>query len=255
MLAQDNFSNDTFSKNWEKVSDGNWSVKNGKLVQSSTSTNTNMYATTGTAAYFGNSNWKNYTYTLDAVKTGGDEGFLIPFAVGDSKNNYFWNIGGWNNTVSCLQQVKNGVKSDQISGTVKNCKLNTGETYKIKVVVTDKNVKCYLNDTLYVNYDLPDTANAESYQVVSTDESGDIIIKMVNVTGNPKTFAITIDGAEKIGDMAAVDVVAGDSLRNDNILEKEEDVTLKSSTISGITQQFNYTVPQYSVTVLRVKTK
>lgn len=255
VLAQDNFSNDTFSKNWEKVSDGNWSVKNGKLVQSSTSTNTNMYATTGTAAYFGNSNWKNYTYTLDAVKTGGDEGFLIPFAVGDSKNNYFWNIGGWNNTVSCLQQVTNGVKSDQISGTVKNCKLNTGETYKIKVVVTDKNIKCYLNDTLYINYDLPDTANAESYQVVSTDESEDIIIKMVNVTGNPKTFAITIDGAEKIGDMAAVDVVAGDSLRNDNILEKEEDVTLKSSTISGITQQFNYTVPQYSVTVLRVKTK
>ena len=118
---------------------------------------------------------------------------------------------------------------------------------------------------------------------------------MVNVTGNPKTFAITIDGAEKIGDMAAVDVVAGDirynyfyficfsciqlavfdgtrylvrlytvfhmaavdvvagdSLRNDNILEKEEDVTLKSSTISGITQQFNYTVPQYSVTAERL---
>ena len=254
VLAQDDFSKNTFSKNWEKVSDGNWSVKNGKLVQSSTTTNTNLYATTGTAAYFGNKSWKNYTYTLDAVKTGGSEGFLIPFSVGDSDNNYFWNIGGWGNTVSCLQQVKDGVKSDQLSGTVRNCKLNTGETYKIKVVVTDNNVKCYLNDTLYINYDLPDTANAESYQVVSTDESGDIIIKMVNVTGYAKTFAINIDGSATIDGTAAVDVVAGNSLANDNILGKEEDVTLKSSTISGITRQFNYTVPQYSVTVLRVRT-
>lgn len=255
VLAKDNFSKNTFDKNWEKVSDGSWSVKNGKLVQSSTTTNTNLYASTGTAAYFGDSSWKNYTYTVDAVKTGGAEGFLIPFSVGDSANNYFWNIGGWNNTVSCLQQVSGGVKSGQLSGTVKNCVLKTGETYKIKVIVTDKNIKCYLNNTLYVDYNLPETTNAESYQVVSTDESGDIIIKMVNVTGNPKTFAIDIAGADTIQETAAVDVVAGDSLNNDNILGQKEAVTLKSSTISGISKQFNYTVPQYSVTVLRVKTR
>lgn len=255
VLAQDDFSKDNFSKNWQKVSDGNWSVKNGRLVQSSTNTDTTKYATTGTVAYFGDKNWSDYTFTVDAVKTGGKEGFLIPFAVNNSKNNYFWNIGGWGNTVSCLQQVSNGTKSDQMHGTIKNCRLITGETYKLKVVVTDNHVKCYLNDTLYVDTDLPKSSNAESYQVVSTDKTGDIIIKMVNVTGYPKTFAIDIKGAQMISGTASVDVVAGDSLNNDNILEKEEDVTMKSSEISGIEKQFNYTVPQYSVTVLRVKTK
>ena len=255
-IAYDNFdTEDSLNLNWQKISDGNWSVKSGKLVQSSTSTNTNAYGNTGSTVYFGSPNWKNYTYTVDAVKTGGQEGFLIPIAVSSGRDNYFWNIGGWNNTVSCLQQVSDGTKSGQLSGTVKNVSLSTGATYKLKVVVTGDNIKCYINDTLYVDYTVGKTGNADSYQVVSTDETGDIIIKMVNVTGYPKTFAIDIAGAETIGDTADLHLVAGNSLTDDNILGKEEVVTLKSSTVTGIKNQFNYTVPKYSVSVLRVKTE
>ena len=36
-----------------------------------------------------------------------------------------------------------------------------------------------------------------------------IIIKMVNVTGYPKTFAVDIAGAENIADTAQVSVAAG----------------------------------------------
>lgn len=255
ILAEDDFSEDDFKSSWTKVSDGTWTVKNGELVQASTSTNTGKYDTTGTAAYFGDADWTNYTYTLEATKTGGDEGFLIPFAVQNSKNNFFWNIGGWGNTVSALQQVSDGGKSGQLSGTVKDCYIETGTTYKLKIVVTDTNVKCYIDDELYVDYDLPETSNAESYQVVSTDETGDIIIKLVNVTGYSKTFAIDIAGADTVGATASLEVVAGTSLENDNILGQEETVTLKSSELSGITKQFNYTVPQYSVTVMRIKTQ
>lgn len=255
VLAEDDFSEDNFKNDWKKVSDGTWTVKDGELVQSNTSTNTNTYGNTGTSAYFGDTKWTNYTFTLEATKTGGEEGFLIPFAVHNDKNNFFWNIGGWGNTVSALQQISDGGKSGQLSGTVKDCKIKTGTTYKLKVIVTDTNIKCYIDDTLYVDYDLPETANAESYQVVSTDETGDIIIKMVNVTEYPKTFAIDIAGSETIGDTANLEVVAGTSLQNDNILGKEETVTLVSSELSGITKQFNYTVPKYSVTVMRIKTK
>lgn len=255
VLAETDFSENIFPSGWQKISDGNWKVNDGVLVQASTSTNTSAYETTGTAAYFGDNKWSNYTYTLEATKTGGEEGFLIPFAVTNAKNNYFWNIGGWGNTVSCLQQVSDGGKSGQLSGTIKDCTLKTGTTYQLKVVVTDTNVKCYIDDELYIDYDLPETANAESYQVVSTDDTGDIIIKMVNVTGYDKTFAIDIKGSETIGNTANRDVVAGTSLDNDNILGKEEAVTMVSDEISGITNQFNYTVPKYSVTVLRVKTK
>jgi alpha-L-arabinofuranosidase len=225
------------------------------LVQGNITSNTNTYGNTGSCLYYGDADWTNYTMTIDAVKTGGSEGFLIPFAVQDKDNNYFWNIGGWGNTVSCLQEVSSGVKSGQVGGTVEDCVIKTGETYHLKIVVTDSNVKCYINDTLYVDYDITDSSNAESYQVVSEDENGDLIIKLVNVTGYEKTFAVNIDGldTESLESTADRYQVAGQSLTDDNILGREEAVTLEQDTIDGITGSFNYTVPKYSVTVLRLK--
>jgi alpha-L-arabinofuranosidase len=254
VLAEQDFSEDTLS-DWTAVSDGRWSVSDGVLVQGNITSNTNTYGNTGSCLYYGDADWTNYTMTIDAVKTGGSEGFLIPFAVQDADNNYFWNIGGWGNTVSCLQEVSSGVKSGQVGGTVEDCVIKTGETYHLKIVVTDSNVKCYINDTLYVDYDITDSSNAESYQVVSEDENGDLIIKLVNVTGYEKTFAVNIDGldTESLESTADRYQVAGQSLTDDNILGREEAVTLEQDTIDGITGSFNYTVPKYSVTVLRLK--
>lgn len=253
VLGEDDFSENDFADNWINVSDGKWKMEDGELTQSNASTDTGRYSTTGTAAYFGSADWKNYTMTVTAKKNGGSEGFLIPFAVRGIDNNYFWNIGGWNNTVSCLQQVSDGAKSDRVSGTVKDCVIKSGQEYELKLVVTDGNVKCYIDDELYIDYDISENIRYESYQVVSTDDTGDIIVKLVNVTGQPRTFAIDIAGAESLSGTAAVELVAGDSLRDDNILGQEEVVTLNTSELSGITKQFNYTVPQYSVTVLRIR--
>lgn len=253
VLGEQDFESDTLNQ-WEDVSDGNWSIEEGKLYQKNTATNTNLFSSTGSVMYFGDTGWTNYTLTLEATKTGGQEGFLIPFSVLDEDNNYFWNIGGWNNTVSTLQIVSGGSKSDQVSSTTKPVRITTNQIYQLKIVVTDKNVKCYIDDQLYVDYDLGDSAKADAYQVVSTDDTGDIIIKLVNVTGYDRTFAIDLQNADIAGDTAAVDLVAGASLADDNILEQTPVVTLESSEVSGITNQFNYTVPKYSVTVLRIKT-
>ncbi len=255
VLAGETFDGDSFEENWEKISDGIWSVKDGALYQDSRTTNTLAYGNTGTAAYFGETAWQNYTLTLEATKTGGSEGFLIPFAVGNKDNHYFWNIGGWNNTVSCLQQVKEGGKSGQLGGTTTEFAAVTGQTYRLKLVVTDWNVKCYIDDVLYVDYDVYATSNAEAYQVVSTDESGDIIIKLVNVTGQTATVAISLEGVTVSGDTAVRETVAGAGYGDDNILGKEEVVTLTGDTVSGVGGRFNYSMPPYSVTVLRIPTK
>ncbi|MCC8167743.1 MAG: hypothetical protein LIO37_00170, partial [Clostridiales bacterium] len=249
VLASDDFSDDTLSE-YNQISDGSWSIEDGQLVQSSTAAT--RYSNVGSTVYYGDTTWTNYTMTVEATKTGGDEGFLIPFAVQDADNNYFWNVGGWSNTVSCLQEVSYGTKSDAVSGTSKSCTLKTGQTYTLKIVVSSTSVQCYIDDVLYVDYDVTATGTYESYQVVSTDDTGDIIIKLVNVTGEDRTFAVDITGADSLGDTASVDIVAGDSLSNDNILGQEEVVTMKSGEVSGITNQFNYTVPEYSVTVIRI---
>ena len=98
-------------------------------------------------------------------------------------------------------------------------------------------------------------SKAEAYQVVSLDEeTGDTIIKLVNVTGSDRVFAIDTKNLVTDG-TATVYQVAGDSLDNDNILGAEEDCIMKEFTVEGISEQFNYTVPQYSATVIRIPTK
>lgn len=251
ILGNDDFSVDTFWWNWEKVTDGDFKVKSGKLVQTSTDM---TYSLNGSVAYFGEDDWTDYTYTLNAKKLGGEEGFIIPFAVGDKDNNYFWNIGGWGNTVSTLQYMENGEKTDKIAGTTKSFTVETGKEYELKVVVSGRNIRCYIDGELYIDYISGSDSEAEAYHVVSSDETGDIIVKLVNITDSAKNFAFNISGAD-INDNAQIYQVKGETLGDDNILGETEDCKMEEFEINGFSNKFNFTAPKYSVTVIRLKTK
>jgi alpha-L-arabinofuranosidase len=250
-LAEDDFSSTQkeFDKQWEKITDGEFVVSNGKLCQQTTEMET---SNTGSVVYFGDTSWSNYTFTVDATKLDGEEGFIIPFAVEDSDNNYFWNIGGWGNTVSCLQHIQGGTKSEQVLGTVKDIEIETGKTYSLKIVVDGSNIKCYIDDELYIDYDAYSEAEAEAYQVVSTDDSGDIIVKLVNVTDSSRTFAVNITDSQSLADTADAYQVSGDSLSDENVLGEDEKCVMNEFSLSGISNSFNYTIPKYSATVIRI---
>ncbi|MBQ3498694.1 MAG: hypothetical protein IJA87_06165 [Clostridia bacterium] len=248
ILGRDDFAINTLWWNWEMPTDGEFKISDGKLLQASTDME---YSLNGSVAYFGNDDWSDYTYTLTAKKLDGQEGFIIPFAVGDKDNNYFWNIGGWGNTVSTLQHMENGEKTDKIPGTTKPFTVETGREYNIKIVVNGRNVKCYIDDELYINYISGSDSEAELYQVVSTDDSGDVIIKLVNVTGYNKTVAINIEGYN-IAENAEIYQVKGESLDDDNILGEEEDCFMEQFELEYFENSFNYSVPKYSVTVIRL---
>lgn len=247
----DGFSPNTLAWNWNKANDGEITVKSGALLNDATEM---PYSLTGSVAYTGFDEWTNYTYTVDATKISGNEGFIIPFAVKDHDNCWFWNIGGWDNTVSCLQQIKNGIKSNQIIGTVRPFTAVEGKTYQLKVEVSGTQVKCYIDGELYVDFDTASKAEAQAYHVVSTDETGDVIVKIVNVTDSSKTLAVNVENAN-IASSAKVSQIAGDSLANDNILGQPEDCKIEDFSVSGVGNKFNYTVPAYSVTVIRLECK
>lgn len=248
VLASDEFDCFDFWWNWHKMGEGKWKTSGGKVTQT---VSEHPHNEQGATAYFGETEWSNYTYTFEATKKEGAEGFFVPFLVEDENNLFYWNIGGWDNTKSALQRVENGVKSGAINGTATDFTVEEGVTYEIKLVVDGTNIKGYIDGELQFDYDAESKTNAEAYKVVSTDESGDIIIKLVNVTESDRTFAIDIANAD-VKSTATVYQVAGDSLANDNILGAEEDCTMVEFTVDGVQNQFNYTVPQYSATVIRV---
>ncbi len=248
VLGKDSFLPTSYWWGWTDTTSGDWGVDGGKLVQKDTWMADNHR---GAVTYFGDVDWSNYTFTVEATKLDGAEGFIIPFAAQDKDNYWFWNIGGWGNTVSCLQEIENGIKTGRVPGTVKDFTVETGKTYEIKVVVDGYHAKGYIDGELMFDKELESGTRSECYQVVSTDASGDIIVKLVNVTDSERTVAIDIKNATA-GSTATVYQVAGDDLGNDNILGAEEDCKMVEFTVDGIDEQFNYTVPMYSATVIRI---
>lgn len=248
VLGEDKFTIKNLLWNWITPVDGEWKIKDGKLMQT---TEEMAYTNTGSVAYFGDDTWTDYTFSVEATKTGGAEGFLIPFAVKDTENNYFWNIGGWGNTRSTVQLIENNSKTE-ILGTTSDFTVETGKTYEIKLEVSGRTVKGYIDGVLQFEHDFSNEAYAEAYTVVSTNDAGDTIIKFVNTTDETKVVAIDI-GDVNTQSEALVEQIKGDSLDNDNILGAEEDCKTEEFTLSGISSKFNYSIPAYSVTVITVK--
>ena len=252
-LAQDKFSLPTnFWWKWQQVTDGDWNIKKGKLQQTNY---WHAYNQLGAISVFGDEDWSNYTYTFEATKLEGGEGFLIPFLYEDENNMIFWNIGGWENTKSAVQIVENGIKTEAIPETATDFTVETGRTYEIKIVVSDYNIKGYIDGELQFDYNPGETTNAECYQVVSTDEeTGDIIIKLVNRTDSDRVVAIDLGGT-KVKSEGYMAQVKGNSLWDDNYLGAKEACIMEEYIIGNFSEKFNYTIPQYSATVLRLHTK
>lgn len=237
--------------NWAKHK-GIWQIKDGTLVQ--TNTGSPADTNTGDAIYIGDTSWTNYTMTVDAQILSGAEGFLIPVCVRGTDNNIFWNLGGWGNTVSCLQIVENGAKSDQISGTVKNITLQHNQIYKLRIVVQGDNIKCYIDDKLYINYTQENPSSL--YETTSIDANGDIIMKFVNPTEFPADVNIILKDIDmnKYNDCASVITLSGNHLSDSNSFENPNTIVPKNSTTTAA-ENFVYTLPKYSVTIIRISAK
>jgi alpha-L-arabinofuranosidase len=242
---------DLRSKDWD-IHEGDWSIQDGRLIQENTKdpADTN----TGDVLYLGDPSWSNYTVTVDVEKLQGKEGFLLPIAVTNSANNIFWNIGGWGNTVSCLQSVTSHVKSGQLSGTVKNLTLQEGQVYHLKVQVEGRQIKCYLNDTLYVDYTLetPDPI----YETASLDEQGNVILKLVNVTSSLAQIQITLNDLDisQYQPQGTVTVLVGTDLQEANSYEEPEKLVPQETTLD-VAQTMTYQLPPYSVNIIQIPKK
>lgn len=248
VLYENNFNSvDAFRKDFD-YHEGEWSIEDGSLVQ--TNTASPYDTTTGDAVYVGDTSWRNYTMTVDAEILGGEEGFLIPICVQGIKNNIFWNIGGWGNTVSCLQIVSNGAKSDQVAGTVRNASLDKNRVYELTVTVDGNNIKCYLDGILYVDYTVETTDTLFASTV--RDENGDVIVKIVNNGGEAIPVNISIPGlSDSFATTASLTVLSADSPAEVNSLSNPDNITPIESTIE-VSDSFTCEVQPYSLSVIRI---
>ncbi|WP_217180404.1 alpha-L-arabinofuranosidase C-terminal domain-containing protein [Streptomyces sp. AC495_CC817] len=237
-LFADDFSGD--ASKWNHTGGGSWSVQDGQYVQSDAAAENTMVTAGDTA-------WHDYDLKVKATKKSGKEGFLVAFGVKDTGNYYWWNLGGWNNTTSAVEQAVDGGKSSLIS---KPGTIETGRTYDVEVEVRGRQVTLLLDGKEWGSF--TDDKPAEPFrQVVTRDaRTGDLILKVVNAQGVAARAAIDLGGANVRSTAAVTTLTAAPDAVN---TETATPVAPVKSTFSGVAAKFGYTFPANSVTFLRIK--
>ncbi|RSO05488.1 alpha-N-arabinofuranosidase [Streptomyces sp. WAC 05379] len=237
-LLSDDFSGD--ASKWTHTGAGSWSVQDGQYVQTDA-------AAENTMVQAGDLSWHDYDLHVKATKKSGKEGFLVAFGVKDTGNYYWWNLGGWNNTQSAVEQAVDGGKGTLLT---KAGSIETGRAYDIDVKVRGRQVTLYLDGQEWGGF--TDDKPAEPFrQVVTKDaRTGDLIVKVVNAQPAEARTAIDLGGARVAPTARVTTLAAGQDAVN---TETDAPVTPAASTFRGVADRFTYTFPANSVTFLRLK--
>ncbi|MGW2051263.1 alpha-L-arabinofuranosidase C-terminal domain-containing protein [Streptomyces sp. NPDC001858] len=237
-LLSDDFSGD--AAQWAHTGGGSWSLQDGQYVQTDTAAENTMVSAGDTA-------WHDYDLHVKATKKSGKEGFLIAFGVKDTGNFYWWNLGGWNNTQSAVEQAVDGGKSTLISqaGSVE-----TGRAYDVDVKVRGRRVTLYLDGKEWGRF--TDDKPAEPFrQVVTQDKkTGDLIVKVVNAQAADARTAVDLGGAEVAAKAKVTTLAAAPDAVN---TQTQTPVAPVTSTFTGAAAKFTYTFPANSITFLGIR--
>ena len=240
VLFESDYSNGT--KGWKLLGDGaDWKAQNGALRQGAEKEFIRALA--------GKREWTDYTLTLKARKISGAEGFLILFRINGNEDRTWWNIGGWGNT-------QDGIEA---GGTLdaKPGHIETDRWYDLKLTVSGKNVKCYLDGEIIhdLNYDAGGKITS-LYAASATDErSGDLIVKVVNASATSLETEVDLSGAKNLNGKGTAVVLTSESGADENTLENPTKVSPKSENVSFTGTSLKRSFPGNSFTVLRLPTK
>ena len=239
LLAAD-FSNGI--KDWKLLGDGaDWKVQDGALRQTAEKEFIRALA--------GDKKWTDYTLTLKARKISGAEGFLILFHIGGDDDRTWWNIGGWGNTAD-------GIEAGETLDS-KPSHIDTDRWYDLKITVSGKNVKCWLDGELVHDLDYDSGGKINSlYAVSATDaSSGDLIVKVVNASAQPLETQVDLSGGNNLSGKGTATVLTSENGADENSLENPTKVSPKTEPVSFTGTSLKRSFPGNSFTVLRLNTK
>jgi alpha-L-arabinofuranosidase len=217
---------------------GKWSVQEGAYRQSEDAIAWSYIAETGGA---------DYTVSLKARKVSGREGFIIPVGMADGRR-VQWNVGGWGNRRHAVQ-VSDAVVGEYAPGTIE-----TGRWYDLRIEVSGRTVRGYLDGKLVQERTLPRIDRVLAI-AGRDDASGDIIIKVVNAAAEPQALNLQLNGVSKFGVRATATVLTSDSPLDENTFEQPTKVAPRTTPLKVTGPSMPYTFPAHSLTILRIATR
>ena len=193
----------------------------------------------------------NYTLQLKARKTGGSEGFFIYYGMDErGMNGYVMNIAGWANRTTAIQPILRGRTNDVI-GRRANQTIENDKWYDIKIVVSPELVTLYM-DGKEITSGKPMGQTRQFCQAGYDEETGELIIKVVNGTDKPYTRSFDITNAKTVAPIGKVIKLSGDA-NDENSFAQPTKLAPETSLYGKFDKQFSYEFEPMSFTIFRIK--
>ncbi len=189
-----------------------------------------------------------YTLTLRAMKTGGNEGFLVGFGAIDSRNYYWWNLGGWGNTRYAVEETVVGRRT-AIGGYIDG-RIESNRWYDIKIELRESRIRCYLDGKLIQDISRSSVSSPDlAASCVHDSASGDTIFKVVSKADKPVQAKIDLSKVGPFASTAAHTILAGDP-DAENRFGKAPELLPKTTSIK-VSDMLDMQIPAHSLTVIR----
>lgn len=191
----------------------------------------------------------HYELSMKMRRISGVKGMKVYFGLRDKENCFIWGVGGWENQDSILDARVRG------RGTCLTQSLFSVEDdkeYELKLIVDGRRIRTYIDGILYNDATDRLPVIEELYVTVSEEETGDMILKAVNLADRPCKSQIEVLGAARENTQAEQYRIAGVELEAENTWDEQrvkplyDEFTLP---LSG----FDYEFPAHSITILRLK--
>ncbi len=199
----------------------------------------------------GSDNWTDYTLSLKAKANAIDdlENINVLFYTSGENKHLNWNLSRWGR-YSWLQWYDNGYESyfGQQPGYVE-----PGRWYDISIRVKGDSILCYLDKDLVHKVAMPRKIVPGLYSSAGVTNTGEIIVKVVNATNEAQPVKLKIEGNVTLNPTGKASIIYHDDRQAGNSLDKPENVSITTSAITGVSDNFTYTFKPHSVSVLTLK--
>jgi alpha-L-arabinofuranosidase len=222
---------------------GKWTFDQNVLSQTSSET--------GTKYILKDVRSNDYTLECKARKLDGKEGFLVYFGMSGGTEGYLYNIGGWNNQKTVLQQLANGNSAAVLSERMGH-QIETGKWYNLKLVVSPRKSELFLDGELILSH-VPEAVPLQFISSGYDEATGELIVKVVNGAATAYSTTIQLEGATNIAKTGKVIALAAVNGQEENSLDNPKKIFPKETEFSGFGKKFDYEFPPFSYTILRVK--
>jgi alpha-L-arabinofuranosidase len=183
---------------------------------------------------------------VKARKLRGREGFAITIGSAEGRR-VQWNLGGWGNYQHAVET------DDSIVGTPVIAKIEANRWYDVRIEVEGRSLHCYLDGSLISDVTLPRPDTVLAIAGADT-QSGDVILKILNTTGENVQANLRLDGATHVAPEGELTVLTSGNPEDENSFATPDKIAPIARAIpTGSTSAIP--LAPYSLNILRLHTK